>query len=190
MALPFSTFPSCLESSNLHFYALQTKAFVIISNNEPYFFISKSPFGCGENWGIEKMGEVCLVRRGKTGSGGGGEKMVGPGNFIPGPTKTVSPNQGENWREKRAYILWKILPPFWRWVPALSVLFCFVFFFCFWVPTFFILFYFLKFQRFFLLLFEPYPLFFIFIQTLHTNISHNSFGIFFSLFCNILFQPI
>ena len=189
MALPFSTFPSCLESSNLHFCALQTKAFVIISNNEPYFFISKSPFGCGENWGIEKMGEVCLVRRGKRGSGGGGEKMVGPGNFIPGPTKTQCPQIGEKIGEKRGLIFYGQFCPHFD-VEFQPFLFCFVLF-CFLFLSsnlfYFILFYFLKFQRFFLLLFEPYPLFFIFIQTLHTNISHNSFGIFFSLFCNILF---
>lgn len=77
MALPFSSFPSCLEGSNLHFCALQTKAFVIISNNGPYFFIFKSPFGCGENWGIEKMGEACLVRRGKKGRRGKGGGVWG-----------------------------------------------------------------------------------------------------------------
>ena len=126
MALPFSTFPSCLESSNLHFCALQTKAFVIMSNNEPYFFISKSPFGCGENWGIEKMGEVCLVRRGKRGSGGGGEKMVGPGNFIPGPTKTQCPQIGEKIGEKRGLIFYGQFCPHFD-VEFQPFLFCFVF---------------------------------------------------------------
>lgn len=45
---------------------------------------------------IENEGEMCMIRRGKW-----EKKIMGPENFLLGPTKTlsISQNWGENWEE-------------------------------------------------------------------------------------------